>query len=95
MPTTELTLPVVRESTYIVVWEFQVKAECEAEFVAAYGPDGEWILNDESPLPPAFLDKFGPGGLLTILNGRGGKVLDVDLSGAGKAREIMRGVCRM
>ena len=42
MPTTELTLPVVRESTYIVVWEFQVKAECEAEFVAAYGPDGEW-----------------------------------------------------
>ena len=31
-----------RESTYIVVWEFQVKAECEAEFVAAYGPDGDW-----------------------------------------------------
>ena len=42
MPTTELALPVVRESTYVVVWEFQVKAECEAEFVAAYGPDGEW-----------------------------------------------------
>jgi hypothetical protein len=42
MPTTELALPVTRESTYIVVWEFQVKAECEAEFVAAYGPDGEW-----------------------------------------------------
>ena len=42
MPTTELALPVARESTYIVVWEFQVRAECEAEFVAAYGPDGEW-----------------------------------------------------
>jgi hypothetical protein len=42
MPTTEMALPTVRESTYIVVWEFQVKAECEAEFVAAYGPDGEW-----------------------------------------------------
>ena len=42
MPTTELALPVVRESTFIVVWEFQVKAECEAEFVAAYGPNGEW-----------------------------------------------------
>jgi heme-degrading monooxygenase HmoA len=42
MPTTELTLPVARESTFIVVWEFQVKAECEADFVAAYGPDGEW-----------------------------------------------------
>ena len=42
MPTTELAIPVARESTYIVVWEFQVKAECEAEFVAAYGPDGEW-----------------------------------------------------
>ena len=37
-----MALPVARESTYIVVWEFQVKAECEAEFVAAYGPDGEW-----------------------------------------------------
>ena len=42
MPTTELTLPVTRESTYIVVWEYQVKPEGEAEFVAAYGPDGEW-----------------------------------------------------
>src|SRR5258708_12583982 len=42
MPTTEIALPMVLESTYIVVWEFQVKAECEAEFVTAYGPDGEW-----------------------------------------------------
>jgi hypothetical protein len=42
MPTTELALPIVRESTYIVVWEFQVKTDCQAEFVAAYGPDGEW-----------------------------------------------------
>jgi hypothetical protein len=42
MPTTELVLPVERESTYIVVWEYQVKGDCEAEFVAAYGPDGEW-----------------------------------------------------
>jgi hypothetical protein len=60
-----------------------------------YGPDGEWVLNDECPLPPAFLDQFGPGGLLTILNGQGGKVLAVNLSGAGKARETMRSVCRM
>jgi len=42
MPTTEMVLPTVLESTYIVVWEFQVKAECEEEFIAAYGPDGEW-----------------------------------------------------
>jgi quinol monooxygenase YgiN len=42
MPTTEIAIPVVRESSYIVVWEFQVKPECTAEFVAAYGPDGEW-----------------------------------------------------
>src|SRR5258708_15607125 len=42
MPTTEIALPMVLESTYIVVWEVQVKAECEAEFVTAYGPDGEW-----------------------------------------------------
>jgi hypothetical protein len=37
-----MALPVALESTYIVVWEYQVKLECEAEFVAAYGPDGEW-----------------------------------------------------
>jgi hypothetical protein len=37
-----MALPTVLESTYIVVWEYQVKAECQAEFVAAYGPDGEW-----------------------------------------------------
>ena len=42
MPTTEIPLPEVLESTYIVVWEYQVKAECQAEFMAAYGPDGEW-----------------------------------------------------
>jgi hypothetical protein len=42
MHTTELAIPVARESTYIVVWEFQVKEECQAEFVAAYGPDGDW-----------------------------------------------------
>ena len=29
-------------SAYIVVWEFQVKPECEPEFVEAYGPEGEW-----------------------------------------------------
>ena len=50
MPTTELTIPVVREGTYIVVWEYQVKAECEAEFVAAYGADGDWArLFQRSP----------------------------------------------
>jgi hypothetical protein len=42
MPTTELTLPVARESAYIVVWEYQVKPECVAEFVSAYGPEGDW-----------------------------------------------------
>src|SRR5271170_6887647 len=42
MPTTELAIPVTRESTYIVVWEFQVKEGCQAEFVAAYGPAGDW-----------------------------------------------------
>ena len=45
-----MALPVARESTYIVVWEFQVKAECKAEFVAAYGPDGDWAkLFSRSP----------------------------------------------
>ncbi len=50
MPTTELELPVARESTYIVVWEYQVKPECEADFMLAYGPDGEWArLFSRSP----------------------------------------------
>jgi hypothetical protein len=42
MPTTEMALPTVQESTYIVVWEYQVKTECQAEFMTAYGPDGDW-----------------------------------------------------
>ena len=42
MPTTELALPKVPATAYIVVWEYQVKPECETEFVAAYGPDGDW-----------------------------------------------------
>ena len=37
-----MVLPTVQESTYIVMWEFQVKAGCETEFVAAYGPEGDW-----------------------------------------------------
>jgi quinol monooxygenase YgiN len=32
----------MRESPYVVIWEFQVKQDCEAEFRAAYGADGEW-----------------------------------------------------
>ena len=32
----------MREGPYLVVREFQVKREREAEFMAAYGPDGEW-----------------------------------------------------
>jgi Antibiotic biosynthesis monooxygenase len=42
MPTTEIGLPAAAASTYIVVWEYQVKPECEAEFVAAYGSEGDW-----------------------------------------------------
>ena len=46
-------------------------------------------------LPPAFMDEFGRGDLLSIRNGRGDKVADFDLKGAGKAREMVRRVCRM
>jgi hypothetical protein len=59
-----------------------------------YSGDSEWILNDSSPLP-SVLDEFDRGGLLTMLNGRGDKVLDVALIGAGKAREAIRSVCHM
>jgi heme-degrading monooxygenase HmoA len=37
-----MVLPTVLESTYIVVWEYQVKPGSEEEFIQAYGPDGEW-----------------------------------------------------
>jgi quinol monooxygenase YgiN len=42
MPTTEIALPATPATSYIVVWEYQVKPESEAEFVATYGPDGDW-----------------------------------------------------
>ena len=32
----------VQEGTYIVVWEYQVKTECQVEFMTAYGADGDW-----------------------------------------------------
>jgi hypothetical protein len=50
-------------------------------------------LNDL--LPVAFMDEFGRGDLLTVLNARGDKVVDFDLHGAVKAREMVRRVCRM
>jgi heme-degrading monooxygenase HmoA len=28
--------------TYVYVWRFLVRSGSEADFVAAYGPDGEW-----------------------------------------------------
>ncbi|MHB8877614.1 MAG: antibiotic biosynthesis monooxygenase family protein [Myxococcaceae bacterium] len=27
----------------ILVWEFRVRSGCEAEFEAAYGPEGKWV----------------------------------------------------
>ncbi|HEY0757705.1 MAG TPA: antibiotic biosynthesis monooxygenase [Acidisarcina sp.] len=28
----------------MVVWEFQVKAGCEQQFIEAYGPQGAWAM---------------------------------------------------
>ena len=28
--------------TYVIVWEFRVREQTEAEFVRHYGPDGSW-----------------------------------------------------
>lgn len=60
-----------------------------------YGGDKEWVMDMSNLLPPVFMDEFGRGGLLTVRNGRGEKVVDFDLSGAGKAREIVRRICQM
>jgi hypothetical protein len=59
-----------------------------------YGPDNEWVLDTSNLLPLAFIVEFGRGDLLTIRT-RGDKVADFDLKGAGKAREMVRRVCRM
>jgi hypothetical protein len=37
-----MVLPTAPKTSYIVVWEYQVKPECEAEFVSVYGPEGDW-----------------------------------------------------
>ena len=29
--------------TYVYVWRFRVRTGAEADFEAAYGPDGEWV----------------------------------------------------
>ena len=28
---------------YLVVWQFDVRAECKIEFEEAYGPNGDWV----------------------------------------------------
>jgi heme-degrading monooxygenase HmoA len=28
--------------TYVIIWEFRIKPQAEAEFVRQYGPDGSW-----------------------------------------------------
>jgi hypothetical protein len=93
MPTTELVLPVARESAYIVVWEFQVKRECEAEFVEAYGPDGEWArLFRRSPefLGVELLGSAGSSGRFFTLDHWGSESgLEVFLSAHATAYDVL------
>jgi heme-degrading monooxygenase HmoA len=28
--------------TYVIVWEFRIRQDAEAEFIEKYGPDGSW-----------------------------------------------------
>jgi quinol monooxygenase YgiN len=93
MPTTEMVLPTVLESTYIVVWEFQVKAECEAEFMAAYGPDGEWArLFRRSPefLGVELLESVGnPGRFFTLDQWRSASAMDMFMSANATAYDVL------
>jgi heme-degrading monooxygenase HmoA len=34
--------PVGAAAGHLIVWEFRVRAGCETEFEAIYGPDGDW-----------------------------------------------------
>ena len=58
------------QARYFAVWEFQVKAECAAEFESIYGPEGSWArLFRRSPeyLGTELLrDLERPGRYLTI-----------------------------
>jgi heme-degrading monooxygenase HmoA len=29
--------------SYVIVWEFRIRHEAEAEFVEKYGPEGSWV----------------------------------------------------
>ncbi len=93
MPTTEMVLPTALESTYIVVWEFQVKAECEAEFVAAYGPDGEWArLFRRSPefLGVELLGSVGnPGRFFTLDHWYSAAARDMFMSANATAYDVL------
>jgi len=43
--------PSITGAHYLAVWEFQVRAECVAEFEKIYGPDGQWAkLFRRSPM---------------------------------------------
>src|SRR5260370_5911237 len=93
MPTTEMVLPTVLESTYIVVWEFQVKAGSEAEFVTAYGPDGEWArLFRRSPefLGVELLGSVGnPGRFFTLDHWRSAAAMGMFMFANATAYDVL------
>src|ERR1700689_1591886 len=93
MPTTALAIPATREGTYIVVWEFQVKEECQVECVAAYGPDGEWArLFRRSPefLGVELLGSAGnPGRFFTLDQWCSSAAVDVFLSANATAYDVL------
>jgi antibiotic biosynthesis monooxygenase len=88
-----MALPVALQSTYIVVWEYQVKPECEAEFVAAYGPDGEWArLFRRSPefLGVELLGSAGNAGRFFTLDQWGSSAaMDVFLAANARAYDVL------
>jgi hypothetical protein len=93
MPTTEVVLPTPLESTCIVVWEFQVKAECVPEFVGAYGPDGEWArLFRRSPefLGVELLGSVGnPGRFFTLDHWSSAAARDMFMSANATAYDVI------
>jgi hypothetical protein len=88
-----MVLPTVLESTYIVVWEFQAKAECEAEFIAAYGPEGEWArLFRRSPefLGVELLGSVGNAGrFFTLDHWSSASAMDVFMSANATAYDVL------
>lgn len=56
-----------------------------------FAPDRAWVTSEL--LPVSFVDAFGTGLRMVVRNGDGVPVFSFDLTGSGKAAQLMKKVC--